>query len=131
VSAPSPEPTIRFVDVDGLRCAHLGTRLRPPACCVTSSRGLEPPSAWGYIGQPYAISGWTSLRWLGTLPQPTLVLAGDDDPIVPLVNARILARRIPRASLQVIHGGGHLFILERPAATADLVAGFLRPGGAA
>jgi poly(3-hydroxyoctanoate) depolymerase len=58
------------------------------------------------------------------------VLAGDDDPIVPLVNARILTHRIPRASLQVIHGGGHLFILERPAATADLVAGFLQPGGA-
>jgi poly(3-hydroxyoctanoate) depolymerase len=91
---------------------------------------LEPPSTWGYLGQLYAISGWTSLRWLRRLPQPTLVLAGDDDPIVPLVNARILTHRIPRASLQVIHGGGHLFILERPAATADLVAGFLQPGGA-
>jgi poly(3-hydroxyalkanoate) depolymerase len=91
---------------------------------------LEPPSVWGYLGQLYAISGWTSLRWLRTLRQPTLVLAGDDDPIVPLVNARILTHRIPRASLQVIHGGGHLFILERPAATADLVAEFLQPGGA-
>ncbi|HEX8106507.1 MAG TPA: alpha/beta fold hydrolase [Kofleriaceae bacterium] len=92
---------------------------------------IEPPSAWGYLGQLYAITGWTSLRWLRTLRQPTLVLAGDDDPIVPLLNARILAQRIPRARLQIIRGGGHLFLLERPGATADLVAEFLRPGGAA
>jgi poly(3-hydroxyoctanoate) depolymerase len=71
------------------------------------------------------------LPWLPTLRQPTLVLAGDDDPIVPLVNARILARRIPRARLQVVHGGGHLFILERPAGMAELVARFLHSGAPA
>jgi poly(3-hydroxyalkanoate) depolymerase len=105
-------------------------RRDPDAVLRHFATRLEPPSAWGYLGQLYAISGWTSLRWLRTLRQPTLVLAGDDDPIVPLVNARILTHRIPRASLQVIHGGGHLFILERPAATADLVVGFLQPDGA-
>jgi poly(3-hydroxyoctanoate) depolymerase len=77
----------------------------------------------GYFGQLNAISGWTSLPWLRTPRQPTLVLAGDDDPIVPLVNGRTLARRIPQARLHVIHGGGHLFILERPAEVAELVAG--------
>jgi len=105
-------------------------RRDPDAVLRHFATRLESPSAWGYLGQLYAISGWTSLRWLRTLRQPTLVLAGDDDPIVPLVNARILTHRIPRASLQVIHGGGHLFILERPAATADLVVGFLQPDGA-
>ena len=106
-------------------------RRDPDGVLRRSVTPLEPPSAWGYLGQLYAISGWTSLPWLRTLRQPTLVLADDDDPIVPLVNARILARRIPPARLQVIHGGGHLFILERPAETADLVAEFLQSGGAA
>ena len=46
-------------------------------------------------------------------------------PIVPLVNGRILARRIPDARLHVVRGGGHLFLLERPAETADLVTQFL------
>jgi poly(3-hydroxyalkanoate) depolymerase len=92
---------------------------------ASGAPSLEPPTAWGYLGQLYAISGWTSLPWLRTLRQPTLVLAGDDDPIVPLVNGRILAGRIPQARLQVIHGGGHLFILERPAEVAELVAQFL------
>ena len=92
------------------------------------ARFVERPSLRGYFGQLYAITGWTSLPWLHNLPLPTLVLAGDDDPIVPLVNGRILARRIPSARLHVINGGGHLFLLERPAETADLVADFLNGG---
>ncbi len=71
------------------------------------------------------MSGWTSVPWLHRLQQPTLVLAGDDDPIVPLVNGRILAGRIPCAQLHVLPGGGHLFLLEDPPATAELVADFL------
>jgi len=92
------------------------------------ARFVERPSLRGYFGQLYAITGWTSLPWLHNLPLPTLVLAGDDDPIVPLVNGRILARRIPSARLHVINGGGHLFLLERPAETAELVADFLNGG---
>jgi pimeloyl-ACP methyl ester carboxylesterase len=35
------------------------------------------------------------------------------------------ARRIPDARLHVVDGGGHLFLLERPAEMAALVTGFL------
>jgi pimeloyl-ACP methyl ester carboxylesterase len=79
----------------------------------------------GYIAQLYAISFWTGLPWLWRLPQPTLVLAGDDDPIVPAINGRILAKVIPNARLEIIRGGGHLFLLERPTEIAALVADFL------
>jgi poly(3-hydroxyoctanoate) depolymerase len=85
----------------------------------------ETPSICGYIAQLYAISFWTGLPWLWRLTQPTLVLAGDDDPIVPVINGRILARVIPNARLEIIHGGGHLFPLERPTEIAALVAEFL------
>jgi poly(3-hydroxyalkanoate) depolymerase len=87
---------------------------------------LVVPSVKGYLGQLYAITGWSSLPWLHTLRQPTLVLAGDDDPLVPLVNGRVLAWRIPNAKLHVIEQGGHLFILERPDDIAELVAEFLQ-----
>ena len=86
---------------------------------------VRPPSVIGYVGQLYAITGWSSMPWLHTLRQPTLVLAGDDDPIIPLVNGRILAWRIPGAKLHVVRGGGHLFILERPAEMAGMVTSFL------
>jgi poly(3-hydroxyoctanoate) depolymerase len=91
------------------------------------ARFVKAPSLRGYYAQLYAIGFWTSLPWLWTLQQPTLVLAGDDDPIVPTINARIIARCIPQARLHIVPGGGHLFLLERPAEIAQLVANFLEP----
>jgi poly(3-hydroxyalkanoate) depolymerase len=104
-----------------------GEARRDPDALLHGSvaRFVERPSARGYAGQLYAISGWTSMPWLHRLKQPTLVLAGDDDPIVPVANGRILAWRIPQARLHVMRGGGHLFLLERPAESATLVADFL------
>jgi poly(3-hydroxyalkanoate) depolymerase len=103
-----------------------GARRDPDALLHGSvARFIERPALPAYLGQIYAISGWSSVLWLRTLRPPTLVLAGDDDPIVPLVNGRILARCIPDAKLHVVRQGGHLFVLERPAEIAALVAGFL------
>jgi poly(3-hydroxyalkanoate) depolymerase len=92
------------------------------------ARFSEAPSLRGYVDQLYAISFWTGLPWLWRLRQHTLVLVGDDDPIIPVVNGRILTRIIPHAKLEIITGGGHLFLLERPAEMADLVAEFLNRG---
>jgi poly(3-hydroxyalkanoate) depolymerase len=104
-----------------------GAARRDPDALLHGSvaRFIQRPSLRGYLGQIYAISGWTSMPWLWRLRQRTLVLAGDDDPIVPLVNGRILAWCIPRAQLHIVCGGGHLFLLENPAEIAALVAGFL------
>jgi pimeloyl-ACP methyl ester carboxylesterase len=71
--------------------------------------------------------GWTSLPWLHQLRQPTLILAGNDDPIVPPVNARIMARLIPNATLHIVNGG-HLFLLTEKEQVAPLVHQFLRKG---
>jgi pimeloyl-ACP methyl ester carboxylesterase len=60
-----------------------------------------------------------------TLAAPTLVMAGDDDPPSPLVNARILAHRIPRATLHVVRGGGHLFLVEHPGSSAEAIDALL------
>ena len=108
-----------------------GTARHDPDALLHGSpaRFIERPTVSGYLGQLYAITGWTSMPWLRTLRQPTLVLAGDDDPIVPLVNGRILAWCIPDARLHVVRKGGHLFLLEHPAAIAALVAGFLTDDG--
>jgi poly(3-hydroxyalkanoate) depolymerase len=97
----------------------------------TLARFIHRPTMRGYLGQIYSIAGWTSTPWLCRLHQPTLVLAGDDDPIVPLLNGRILARLIPDATLRVVPGGGHLFVLENPAAIAREVAEFLTAAPAA
>ncbi len=93
-----------------------------------NARRARPPSLWGYASQLIAGAGWTSLPWLGRIAAPTLVLAGDRDPIVPLRNARILARRIPTARLELVHGAGHLLLLDQAEHCAALIAAFLGPG---
>jgi hypothetical protein len=70
------------------------------------------------------MSGWTSLPWLWSLPQPTLVLMGRDDPLVPPINGHILAGLIPNAELRMIDDG-HLFFVTRPAETAAMIEAFL------
>jgi poly(3-hydroxyalkanoate) depolymerase len=97
----------------------------------SAARFGEAPGLRGYLGQLYAISFWTGLPWLRRLRQPTLVLTGDDDPIIPVVNGRILSWLIPDARLEIVHGGGHLFLLERPAEMAAVIAGFFQAESAA
>ena len=87
---------------------------------------LRPPAstkAWVY--RLAGTAGWSSLPWLHRLTQPTLVIHGDDDPIVPLVNARVIAHRMPDARLEVVEGGGHLLFLDSAAEVLPLVTGFL------
>jgi poly(3-hydroxyalkanoate) depolymerase len=88
-------------------------------------RFIRPPNARGYFYQLYAISGWTSLPWLHRVEHPALVLAADDDPIVPLVNAQMLTRRLPNGRLHVVADGGHLFLLTHAAEVAPVIESFL------
>jgi len=98
---------------------------RDPDAHVSAAGFARPPGLAGYLGQLYAVSFWTAVPWLTRLPHRTLVLTGDDDPIVPVLNGRILARCIPDSRLHIVPGGGHLFLLDRPSQSAVLVADFL------
>ena len=102
-----------------------GAYRRDPALLEEHSRHIEPPRGRGYLYQLLAASGWTSLPWLGGLRQTTLVMHGNDDPIVPLTNAKILAARIRHATLHVIDDG-HLFLITRAKEVAPVVKRFLR-----
>ncbi|KRA38716.1 MULTISPECIES: poly(3-hydroxyalkanoate) depolymerase [unclassified Nocardioides] len=79
----------------------------------------------GYLLQLLAGAGWSSLPALPLIRQPTLVLAGDDDPIIPMVNARILQRLLPHARLHV-YSDGHLGLVTSADELAPLIADFLR-----
>jgi len=79
----------------------------------------------GYYLQLLAVMGWTSLPWLPLLRQPALVMAGQDDPLVPAINGRILAALIPRARL-VMLDDGHLFLVTSAQQSATIVDDFLQ-----
>ncbi len=84
----------------------------------------SPGPGKGYYFQLLAAAGWTSLPMLPMLRPPTLILAGDDDPLSPLANARIMHRLIPRSELHIYHGG-HLDLVTHPKPMATIVEDFL------
>jgi len=86
-----------------------------------------PGPGRGYYYQLLAAAGWTSLPLLPLVRQPTLILAGDDDPLTPLANARIMHRLIPRSELTIYHGG-HLDLVSEPKRMAAIVEAFLTAG---
>jgi len=86
---------------------------------------IQAPSVRGYMYQLMAMAGWTSLPFLPFLKQPTLVMSGDRDNIVPLANARLLKAMIPKADLKIVKGGGHLFVVNRAQQVIPIITRFL------
>jgi poly(3-hydroxyalkanoate) depolymerase len=101
--------TMRSDPERAARALHAETRLGPQR---------------GYYYQLAASTGWSSLPFLRLIRQPTLVLAGDDDPIVPPVNARLMARMLPDARLHLYHGG-HIALVTEARELAPVVEQFL------
>jgi pimeloyl-ACP methyl ester carboxylesterase len=101
-----------------------GDYRRDAQLLASHSRHIRPLCGRGYFYQLLATVGWTSIFWLHTLRQETLVMMGSDDPIVPVVNGRILATLIPNARLHVVDDG-HLFLASRAREVAPLVHAFL------
>jgi len=81
-------------------------------------------SVLGYFYQMLGAVGWTSIPWLRKLRQPTLILHGDDDPLVPLVNANIMHRLIPHSRLYIFHDG-HLGLATSAPELAQVIDQFL------
>ena len=106
-------------------------RTDPAGVASAMAAGNPGGSARGYLYQLAAGTGWTSLPLLPFIRQPALVVSGDDDPIIPLANAWIMARLIPDATLHVFRGG-HLGLVTEAAELAPVIERFLagRPAAA-
>ena len=101
-----------------------GALRHAPELVDTHLRHVRWSSDAGYYLQLLAVVGWSSLPWLPLLQQPTLVMAGKDDPLVPAINGRILAGLIPRARLVTIDDG-HLFLITSARESAAIIDDFL------
>jgi poly(3-hydroxyalkanoate) depolymerase len=119
----------RYLSAEYMRRAApeiYGGELREqPELIREHSARIMAPTTQGYLYQLLAGLGWTSLWWLHRLRQPTLILAGSDDRLVPAINARLLALLIPNNRLHIIPGGGHLFMLHRLETVVPLITEFL------
>jgi poly(3-hydroxyalkanoate) depolymerase len=88
-------------------------------------RQLMTGSRVGYLHQLLAGSVWTSLFALPLIRQHTLIIAGTDDPIIPVANAHILHRLLPHSRLH-LHSGGHVDLITNAADLAALIESFRR-----
>jgi pimeloyl-ACP methyl ester carboxylesterase len=75
-------------------------------------------AAWG-VPDP------SRLHRLAGIRQPTLVLHGDNDIMIPPANARLLAERLPNAALSIYRGANHGFLFQYPAEFSAEVNDFL------
>jgi pimeloyl-ACP methyl ester carboxylesterase len=64
---------------------------------------------------------------LSAIQQPTLILTGTPDGLIPEANSHLLAHHLPNAILRIIEPAGHLFWIERPKETLDAINSFLAP----
>ena len=88
-------------------------------------RQLMAGSRVGYLHQLWAGVGWTSMFALPLIRQQTLITAGADDPIIPIVNAKIMNRLLPNATLHM-HDGGHVELIATAAEQARVIEAFRR-----
>ena len=117
-----------------LRTAYPQAIERFIQACVPEPHS-EPIKHWGrqILGRAsqeaaialYRLAGTMDLRPdLPRITQPTLVIHGDADPILPLASSEWLAATLPHAQLTILHGAGHVPIMTRPHAVAQAITDF-------
>ncbi|HJT92993.1 MAG TPA: alpha/beta fold hydrolase [Mycobacterium sp.] len=65
---------------------------------------------------------------LSTFPAPTLVLFGELDRLTPVELGRLYVELLPDAYLAIVYDAGHSLEVERPEASAEIIADFLDRG---
>jgi len=81
----------------------------------------------GVIAQAAAIAGYATTREaVAALPQPALVLHGDEDSTVPFAYGEELAKTLSHSRFVSLPGAGHNFFVAAGEAANAAVLGFLR-----
>ena len=63
--------------------------------------------------------------FLSQIQVPALVIAGQEDPLIPKSESKNMARSIPRSVLKTVEGVGHLVPMEDPDAFSKILSKFL------
>ncbi len=102
-----------------------GEAVLNPGMFQEYSKHAIRPTVEGYFSQVRAMCSWTSLSWLGQLKQPTLILAGQYDGLIPIANQILLAHKMRNAKLKVFQAG-HLLMYTQRHDVGPMVSSFLK-----
>ena len=105
-----------------------GGRLRTEPELMRSMQIRRPRGIQALMYRMAPLFGWTSLPWLWTIRQPTLIISGDDDPITPHINHTLMTLMMRDARLYTVKGGGHLALVDSPDQVVPVIADFLGGG---
>lgn len=83
-----------------------------------------PTAARTFFAQINAIYQSDRSEAVSKVTHPTLVIHGEEDPLIPISNGKLLAARIPGARFESIPDCGHLVAWEQPEALVRLVSDF-------
>ena len=115
----------RYTDPEFLKKNFERLYSEDPGASHSHALNISAPTIRGYFYQLFAMMGWSSLPFLPFIDCPTLVMMGDRDKIVPLINGRVLQYFLANATLHVVEGGGHLFIVSRLKQITPVIREFL------
>ncbi len=91
----------------------------------TELRFAQAPPWRGYLGQLASMAAWSGLPLIPRIEATTLVLAGDDDPLTPVVNAMLITHLLKRGRLRVFPGEGHLMMMDERSTSHAAIRQFL------
>jgi 3-oxoadipate enol-lactonase len=136
--AAGPEVVTMLVPTPGLAREDQVRKMWPAICSPSFveaanqfleemlASGLKTPTPMDTImKQMVAIQSFDAYERLPRIEQPTLVIHGDRDVLVPPENGRIIAGRIPGAELRIIEDAAHMFFWEKTEESASQVVEFL------
>jgi pimeloyl-ACP methyl ester carboxylesterase len=108
---PSDVADARWESIEGLGeiwCRSDGTALLVSPMALDDRMKQAMPRVWAFDARP----------WIGELRVPTLVIAGDRDPVVPMPRVRAVHEAIAGSRWLVAEGGGHVPTAARHPAIA-------------
>ena len=80
----------------------------------------------GYRAAVHCLAGFDQQAALADIRTPTLLIAGEKDPVAPPRVMQRMAKAMPDGRFETIQGSGHLVHLERPEAFNCLLGKFLK-----
>lgn len=102
-----------------------GEAISNPELFKEYSKHAVAPSYKGYSAQVQAMCRWSSLSWVHSLKQKTLVISGLYDALIPAVNQAALATLIPNSTLAT-YPAGHLLMYSQREDVARKITAFLK-----
>jgi pimeloyl-ACP methyl ester carboxylesterase len=137
--APDPEILMAFASTDGMNTSERIRKFMTPAftdefnknhaetvekVCRLREESAVPEQV--YLAQLTAATTFDFEDRVSEIKNETLILTGDKDRVVPMQNSVNLAEKMPKAKLEIIEGGSHMFFVEKADEFNQAVKDFLK-----